>query len=140
MCLHNLAPAAARPDRNFNFFFLVFLKLFNLDSMSVSPQLAAKEDGSILPNTIPDCIGLDCFGLVWFAMDWFGWYIYAMFLFIVRIVLSKPQLNPSSTLVECYTKMGHGMEWKETIHPRFELFLCLINIQRLTAGKNFTDR
>ena len=63
MGLHNLAPAAARPDRNFNFFFIIFQKLSNLDSMSVSPQLAAKEDGSFLLNTFPNCGGLFCLGL-----------------------------------------------------------------------------
>ena len=102
MGLHNLAPAAARPDRNFNLFFLVFQKLLNLDSMSVSTQLAANEDGTFLPNTIPNCGGLVWFGLVGIGLVWL---VYLCLVFIHRknsIVKTptQPQLNFSWVLHE----------------------------------------
>ena len=72
--------------------------------MSVSTQLAANEDGTFLPNTIPNCGGLVWFGLVGIGLVWL---VYLCLVFIHHknsIVKTPTQL--SSTLVGCYTKMG----------------------------------
>ena len=64
MGLHNFAPAAARPDRNFKLLLSdLFSKFLQSFSMSVCTKLAVDEDWSFPASKF-------MFGLVWFG--WCG--------------------------------------------------------------------